>query len=108
MSEDLTPMTRQAVVLDVATLAQEKYVYPDVGEKLAESLRAKLESGGYDATTDAGELALTLTENLKAGSHDRTGALPMIRISRPRISIRRAKTTRRGWRVNETPHDGTL
>jgi hypothetical protein len=70
MSEALTPVVRRAVVLDIANLAREKYVYPDIGEKLAESLRAKFESGGYDAMTDAGELALTLTEDLKAVSKD--------------------------------------
>ena len=71
MSEILTPTSRQAVVLDITRLAQEKYVFPDVGEKLAGCIRAKLEQGSYDAITEAGELALTLTEDLRAISNDR-------------------------------------
>ncbi len=71
MSEILTPAIRQAVVLEITKLAQEKYVYPDVGEKLARSIQAKLEQGGYDRITEPGELALTLTEDLQAASNDR-------------------------------------
>ncbi len=71
MSEILTPAGRQAVVLDIAKLAQEKYVYPDVGETLAASIRAKLQEGGYDEIAQAGQLAMTLTEDLRALSNDR-------------------------------------
>jgi RimJ/RimL family protein N-acetyltransferase len=71
LSETLTPAIRQAVVLDVVGLAREKYVYPDVGEKLARSIQARLEEGSYDEITDAGELALMLTEDLRALSNDR-------------------------------------
>jgi hypothetical protein len=71
MSETLSSELRQAVVLDIARLALEQYVYPDVGEELARSLRAKLESGGYDGIVEASELALTLTEDLQAASNDR-------------------------------------
>jgi hypothetical protein len=71
MSETLTPEIRQTVVLDLAKLAQEKYVYPEVGEELATSIRAKLEQGGFDEIVEAGELAMTLTEDLRALSNDR-------------------------------------
>jgi retinol-binding protein 3 len=70
MSEILTPAIRQAVVLDIAQLALEKYVYPDVGAELAKSIRAKLERGGYDGIIEASELAWTLTEDLRALSKD--------------------------------------
>jgi len=71
LSETLTPAIRQAVVLDIAKLAREKYVYPEVGEKLARSIQARLEQGSYDEFRDAGELALMLTEDLRALSNDR-------------------------------------
>jgi hypothetical protein len=71
LCETLTPIIRRAVVLDIARLAREKYVYPDVGEKLARSLQARLDQGRYDDITDAGELALMLTEDLRTLSNDR-------------------------------------
>jgi hypothetical protein len=71
LSETLTPTIRQAIVSDVAKLAREKYVYPDVGEKLARSIQARLEQSRYDEIADAGELALMLTEDLRALSNDR-------------------------------------
>jgi hypothetical protein len=71
MSETLTPELRQAVVLDLAKLAKEKYVYPEVGETLATSIRAKLEGGSYDEIVEAPELAMVLTEELRAQSNDR-------------------------------------
>ncbi|MEJ2736813.1 MAG: S41 family peptidase [Anaerolineae bacterium] len=71
MSVILTPEFRQAVVLDIAKLAREKYVYPEVGEKLATSIQAKLQEGGYDEISQAGQLAMTLTEDLRALSNDR-------------------------------------
>jgi hypothetical protein len=71
MPDILTPELRQAVVLDVASLAREKYVYPEVGEKLATSIRAKLQEGGYDGITQSGQLAMALTDDLRALSNDR-------------------------------------
>ena len=71
MSETLSATIRQAVVLDVASLARHKYVYPEVGEKLARSIQARLDQGSYDDVADAGELATMLTEDLRALSRDR-------------------------------------
>jgi hypothetical protein len=71
MSESLTPAIREAVVLDIAKLAEEKYVYARVGEKVARSIQAKLEGGSYDEITEAGELAGVLTEDLRALTNDR-------------------------------------
>jgi hypothetical protein len=71
LSETLTAAVRRAIVLELAELAQDKYVYPEVGEKLATTIRAKLEQGGYDEIAGAGELARTLTEDLRALSNDR-------------------------------------
>lgn len=71
MSETLSPELRQAVMQDVAQLAVEKYVYPEVGQEIAKAVRTKLREGGYNEIEEADELALTLTEDLQALSNDR-------------------------------------
>lgn len=67
----MKPYLWQAVVRDIVRLAADKYVYPDVGQRIAEELQAKLEQGGYRSTTEPSELALTLTEDLRTISNDR-------------------------------------
>ncbi|MBN1656788.1 MAG: S41 family peptidase [Anaerolineae bacterium] len=71
MPENLSLALCHTVVRDVARLAREKYVVPAVGEKLAASIEARLERGGYDDACEAGELALRLTEDLRALSNDK-------------------------------------
>lgn len=70
MSETITVELCQEVVRDVAGLAAKKYVYPDRGNKIAEEIRAKLSEGGYGELTTAGELAFSLTMDLRAISND--------------------------------------
>jgi hypothetical protein len=62
---------RRAVVLEIARLAGEKYVYPDMGEKITARLRANLEGGLYDAITKEADLAWRLTDDLQSISSDR-------------------------------------
>jgi len=71
MSGSLTPEIRQVVVQDIVRLTKEKYVFPDVGKEIARLVQDKLEQGDYDAITDADELAITLSEDLRAMSNDR-------------------------------------
>ena len=61
---------RTTVIQEIARLAGEKYVYPEMGEKIAAQLQAKLADGGYDDVTDRGELALQLTMDLRSISGD--------------------------------------
>jgi hypothetical protein len=75
MSDTLTHQIRQAVVQDVVELTREKYVFPNTGEKLADHIQAKFQQGGYDDITDASELALTLTSDLRQVSNDRHWAV---------------------------------
>ena len=70
MSDRLTPKIRQAVVLDVIRIAQEKYVLPELGEKVARAIQAKQDQGGYDHIKNAVELADTLTSDLRQASKD--------------------------------------
>lgn len=71
----LTPELRRAIVQDIIRLAKEKYVYPDVGERVAGHIQSKLEQGGYASIADANELAVTLTSDLREASKDRHWAV---------------------------------
>ncbi len=70
MPDTLTPEIRRAVVQDIASLAREKYVFPDVGERMANYIEAKLEQGGYDDIGDGTEFALALTVDGRQVSND--------------------------------------
>jgi hypothetical protein len=75
MPNTLTPGLRRAVVQDIIRLSKEKYVYPDVGRQIADHIQSKLEQDGYASITDANELAVTLTEDLREVSKDRHWAV---------------------------------
>lgn len=61
---------RKAVIQDIIRLAREKYVYPEVGEKIASHLEARLEDGAYDDITQESDLASRLTADLQSISSD--------------------------------------
>ncbi len=71
MYETLTPETCVGVVTDLANLAREKYISPEMGEEIAAYLLRKLEEGGYDRFTDAHEFALALKSDLRQISNDK-------------------------------------
>jgi hypothetical protein len=66
----MTAEARRAVVQDIIALARDKYVYPDTGEETARHLQTRLDQGAYDRFTDAPELALSLTFDLRDVSAD--------------------------------------
>jgi len=70
-AEGLDPARRGAVIERTLELLREKYVYPDVAEAMAKAVEEKDAKGGYDAMESASHLALTLTSDLQAVSHDR-------------------------------------
>lgn len=61
---------REAVIQDIIRLAREKYVYPEIGEKIAVQLKTKLEAGEFTDVTDENELAMRLTLELRSISDD--------------------------------------
>jgi hypothetical protein len=71
MLDALSPEIRLAVVRDIVKLTKEKYVFPDTAEEIANHIQAKLERGGYDDITDASELSMALTTDLRELSNDR-------------------------------------
>ena len=70
MSETDFPAKRKAVIQDIIRLSREKYVYPEMGEKIAAQMQARLESGAYDDITDESDLAFGLTSDLQSISND--------------------------------------
>jgi hypothetical protein len=70
MTDSTFRKIRTVAIQDIIQLAREKYVYPEIGEKIASQIRAKLEDGGYDDVTDESELALRLTLDLRSISND--------------------------------------
>lgn len=66
----LTAADRAASIKAACVALRDGYVYPEVAEKMAASVLAKLEKGGYDAITTDRELAAALTEDFRAVSKD--------------------------------------
>lgn len=63
--------TRARVVDAIAAKLTELYVFPDVATKMIAAVRDHARKGDYDALDDATELAVRLTDDLRAVSHDR-------------------------------------
>jgi len=62
---------RTKVIQDIIQLTREKYVYPEIGEKIATQIQTKLMNGEYDEVIDEMELAFNLTSDLQSISNDR-------------------------------------
>jgi retinol-binding protein 3 len=59
-------------VIDGALKAlNDNYVFPDVAKKMDQAIRERQQRNEYDSITSAQTLAETLTENLRAVSHDK-------------------------------------
>jgi hypothetical protein len=70
MSDSNFPEIRTTVIQDIIQLTRKKYVYPEIGEKIASQIQAKLEDGEYDKVTQESDLALRLTTDLRSISND--------------------------------------
>lgn len=61
----------QAIITESAEQLEQKYVFPEVGDKMAAHLRESLEAGRYDDLTDPAKLGQQVTEELRDICHDR-------------------------------------
>src|SRR5262245_56089968 len=61
---------RKAVIDGVLEKVEANYVFPEVGKKMVEAVRARVEKKEYDGITSAKELAGTLTKHLREVSKD--------------------------------------
>lgn len=62
---------RQAIVAQLATGLRERYVFPDVGGRLADALTSSLRGGAYDSLADPAAFAARLDADLAAIAHDK-------------------------------------
>ena len=67
---DLTPITRRAVALDIIRLARDKYIFPEKGLETARAIESHLEQGHYEGILDPYEFADRLTSDLRQASKD--------------------------------------
>jgi retinol-binding protein 3 len=62
---------RQRVIDGITKNLNEFYVYPDLAQKMAETVRANQKRGDYESITDPNAFANRLTKDLEAVSHDK-------------------------------------
>lgn len=75
---EIDAATRTSVVDAVAAKLNDLYVYPDLAKKMEQTLRAHLSAGDYDNIARGPDLASSLTEHLRAVSHDRHLAIEWV------------------------------
>ncbi|MBL0387582.1 S41 family peptidase [Tumebacillus sp. ITR2] len=63
-------MFQGAVIEELAVQLAREYVFPEVGEEMAEVLLGKWKAGGYDGDQSPQEFALQLTDDLRAVCRD--------------------------------------
>ncbi|MBC8119065.1 MAG: S41 family peptidase, partial [Burkholderiaceae bacterium] len=68
--EALTPVARSEIVQALGASMRTRYVFPELGQKVATALAAKLKRGGYDAITSPEALQAALTTDLRALGRD--------------------------------------
>jgi hypothetical protein len=69
--EALTPEVLAEAVEGAAKALENEYVFPEVGRKMAEAVRAKLAAGEYASIADDVALARALTDDFQAISKDK-------------------------------------
>ena len=67
----LDDAARTKIVQEAARLLEERYVFPDIGKKCGDHIRAQLAEGAFADLTDPGVFARKLTEELQSVSHDK-------------------------------------
>jgi len=70
-SDVVDGVTRSKVIDGVLNEIERAYVYPDVGKKMVDSVRTRVERHEYDSILKASELADRLTRDLQEVSKDR-------------------------------------
>lgn len=63
--------SRSKVVNAIASKLEVEYVFPDVGNKMADRLRAKEKEGKYEGISDGGALSQAFTKHLREVSGDK-------------------------------------
>ncbi len=95
---------REAVILRISELLEQRYVYPEVGEESGAELIARLRAGEFDGVVSVDTFAARLTEALQSVSHDkhlRVRVRPPQRARAERgaaaLAVDRARSRRRNY-----------
>ncbi len=67
----LTPAERHQIIESVAAHLKQSYILPEMAQQLITSLHSHQQQGDYDSQTNPALLAVRLTADLQAVSHDR-------------------------------------
>lgn len=70
-ADGLDAASRQAAVASLADALRQRYVYPDVGAKLADTVTANMKAGAYDTLIDPVQFATRLTADMYSVAHDK-------------------------------------
>jgi hypothetical protein len=70
MSSELNPTLRRAIVLELARLARESYIYPEIGAQTAQAILEHCAQGRYEDILDPDGFADRLTSDLRQASGD--------------------------------------
>lgn len=71
VSPVLSAKDRQEIVAQLSQALRERYVFPDIGEQAATKIDAALTTGVYDMLTAPGALAMRLSSDVGAVTHDK-------------------------------------
>jgi len=69
--QPMTDASRKELVEGVAQAVSDRYVFPDVGRKMAARIRGELTSGAYASIAREKEMARRLTEDLRSVADDK-------------------------------------
>lgn len=69
-AENLTSESKEKVVAEVSEILMDQYIFPDVGEAMAQDLLTRLENGAYDDVVDVDDFAIQLTDEMQKLSND--------------------------------------
>ena len=68
---DLDEPLKRTVIDEISTRLRENYVFPDVAERCAEHLAARLRAGAFNSIAAPDSFAKALTDDLQSISHDK-------------------------------------
>jgi C-terminal processing protease CtpA/Prc len=67
---ELDAATKAKIIDKVAETVSEKYVFPDIGKKVADHIRQRLKEKAYESITSLDALSKELTKDIQSISHD--------------------------------------
>jgi hypothetical protein len=79
---------RQEIVAKLSEALRQRYIFPDVGNRVAAKIDASLAAGDYDELSDPGTFALRLTGDAYAIAHDKHLRISTMLAQPPAAAVR--------------------